>query len=65
MSSPSRTYRICTFDNALKVVTADLIDAASDEDAIARAHASGLRDKCEIWDGDRLVAELDGERRKA
>ena len=65
MSSAHRTYRLCSFDSALRTVTADLIDATNDEDAIARAHAAGLRDKCEIWDGNRLVAELDGERRKA
>jgi len=44
-------------------VSSDTIDAATDEDAIAKATAAGFGSKCEIWDGDRLVAQLEGERR--
>ncbi|HEX5238053.1 MAG TPA: hypothetical protein VFW39_06275 [Sphingomicrobium sp.] len=65
MSQPSKTYRIVCFDGALTVVTAELIEAESDEQAIAHARAAGFGDRCEIWDGNRLVAQLEGERRQA
>ena len=65
MSSPVKTYRVCCFDVALGIVTADFIKAASDEEAIAKAKAAGFGSKCEIWDGHRLVAELESERRTA
>ena len=65
MSSPTKTYRIYCFDAAHRVLTADLIDAASDEEAIARAEAKGFGSKCEIWGGRRLVAELDDRRQQA
>lgn len=65
MSSPQKAYRICCFDAALKIVTADFIKAASDEEAIAKAEAIGFGTKCEIWDGNRLVAELESQRRTA
>jgi DNA-binding transcriptional regulator/RsmH inhibitor MraZ len=62
MSSSSKTYRIYSYDGAQKVVTADLIEATSDEEAIA---AVGSGSKFEIWDGRRLVAQLESERRLA
>jgi hypothetical protein len=65
MSSPVKTYRVYCFDAAQKNVTADFIKAASDEEAIAKAEAAGYGTKCEIWDGSRLVAELESERRTA
>ena len=65
MSSPLKTYRVCCFDAARKILSADLIEAASDEDAIATAEAAGLGTHCEIWDGNRLVAQLRDERKEA
>lgn len=65
MSQESKTYRVYCFDGTIKAVTVELIEAASDEQAIAHADAMGLPDKCEIWDGNRLVAQLEGERRQA
>ena len=65
MADPNKTYRIYCFDSQLRIVTADWIEAASDEEAIAKAEAAGFGSKCEIWDGRRLVAELDAERRHA
>jgi hypothetical protein len=47
------------------VVTGDLIEASSDEEAIAAAERAGFGTKCEVWEGDRLVAELGGERESA
>ena len=65
MSDPLKTYRVYCFDGIHKDLTADLIEAADDEDAIAQAEAAGFGTKCEIWDGNRLVAELGPERRSA
>jgi len=65
MSAPSKTYRICCFDGANAIVTADWIEAASDEEAIAKAQARGFGTKCEIWEGSRLVVSLEEERRSA
>ena len=65
MSSPVKTYRVYCYDGAHKVVTADWVEAASDEEAIAKAEAAGFGSKCEIWDGRRLVAQLEGQRRIA
>ena len=64
MSAPAKTYRVCRFDMSEKSVTADFIKAADDEEAIAKAEA-WMATKCEVWDGDRLVAQLGAERRQA
>ena len=65
MSSPQKTYRVYCFDFVRKDVSADFVRAASDEEAIAKVEAAGFGSKCEIWDGKRLVAQLEGERRQA
>ena len=65
MSAKRKTYRVVCFDAALDLVSSDLIEASSDEEAIALAEAAGFGTKCEIWDGDRLVAQLEDERRQA
>ena len=65
MSSPVKTYKIYCYDSAHNVVTADMIEASSDEEAIAKATAAGFGSKCEIWLGRRLVAQLEGQRRHA
>jgi hypothetical protein len=65
MSSPVKTYRVVCFDAALKIIVAEFIEAASDEEAIARREKAGFGSKCEVWDGHRLVAQLDAERRQA
>ena len=43
--------------------SADVVKASSDEEAIANAEAAGFGSKCEIWDGERMVARLESERR--
>jgi len=63
MASPLKTYRIYCYDAAHKELTADFIEAANDADAIAQAQAIGFGSKCEIWDGRRLVAQLERERK--
>lgn len=65
MSAALKIYRVYCFDNPRKRVTADIIKAASDAEAIAAAEASGFGSKCEIWQDRRLVAQLDGERQQA
>lgn len=58
MSSPSKTYRIYAFDGAQRVVSADWIEAANDDEAIAAAQERGFGTLCEIWDDRRLIANL-------
>jgi hypothetical protein len=64
MSSPLTVYRVYCFDGVHMVLTSDLIEASSDEEAIAAAEEAGYGSQCEIWEGRRLVAEL-GERKLA
>ena len=64
-SAPLKTYRVYCFDAAHRILTADWLEAASDEEAVAKAHAKGFGTKCELWDGRRLVAQLEDERRQA
>ena len=64
-ASHQKTYRVYCFNAAHSIVTADLIEAASDEDAVAIAQQRGFGSKCELWDGKRLVAELSEEGRKS
>ena len=65
MSHQPGIYRVYCYDAEHKVVTADWLKAASDEEAIAKAQMAGFSSKCEVWDGNRLVAELDEDRRTA
>ncbi len=65
MSDTQRTYRVYCYDSVRNLVSSDLIEASSDEDAVAKAEAAGFGTKCEIWEGDRLVAKLEAERREA
>ena len=65
MSFPAKTYRIYCYDAAENSVSADEIHASSDEEVIAHVEAEGFGSRCEIWDGDRLVAQLNAERRQA
>ena len=65
MSIQSKTYRLYRFDAANMMVTADWIEAASDTEAIAKAEAACAATKCELWDGDRLVAQIEAARQQA
>ena len=65
MSDLPKTYRVYSFDLARNQVSADFINAATDEEAVAAALAAEFGQKCEIWDDRRLVAQLEGERRQA
>ena len=63
MSATLKPYRVYCFDSARSIVTADFIQAADDQDAIAKARAKGFGTRCELWDGRRMVAELAQEQR--
>ena len=65
MSALPKLYRVYCFDLERKSVTADFIKAADDDEAVARVETDCLATKCEIWEGRRLVAQLEGERRQA
>ncbi|NUQ18314.1 MAG: hypothetical protein HOP95_07660 [Sphingomonas sp.] len=65
MSAPLKIYRIYSYDVGRKIVTADFIKAADDAGAIATAEAADFAGKRELWDGRRMVAQIDGERRQA
>lgn len=53
-----RLYAICVFDEALVVPWVKLVDAESDRVAIALARSIQPSKRREIWDRQRLVAEL-------
>lgn len=65
MSDPVKVYRVYSFDVMRKQVTADFIKAADDREAIARMEADDFVGKRELWDGPRLVAQIEGQRRQA
>lgn len=65
MSAPQKIYRVYSYDVGRKVVTADFIKAANDEEAVAKAEAADFAGKRELWDDRRMVAQIDGERRQA
>ena len=58
MSDPQKIYRICTYDALRHELSADLIEAGSDDEAIASALAAGFGTLGELWDGTRLVVQL-------
>ena len=55
-------YRIYCLDGAGRTALAEWLEASSDEDAIQQAHVlkNGAR-RCEVWQCNRLVAELSHE----
>ena len=66
MSAPQKsTYRVYSYDAARQVVSADWIEAMGDDEAIAAAEAARFGTRCELWDGERLVAELQEQRSRA
>ena len=55
---PSANYRYYCLDAAGQLHGTEWIYAASDEDAISHVAAKHPEDRCEIWQGQRLVAQL-------
>lgn len=54
----TENYRYYCLDGAGRLHDAEWFCADSDADAIAQIFAAHPDDKCEIWHGTRLVAEL-------
>jgi hypothetical protein len=55
------TYRLFCMDWFGKIMGVDTIEAANDEEAVEIARELDLGIKCEVWDGQRLVARIDRE----
>lgn len=55
---PQDNYRYYCLDSAGKLHDAHWFNAESDEEALAFVAARHRDGKCEIWEGDRLVASL-------
>jgi hypothetical protein len=52
-------YRLYCLDGANKVSSGDWIEAADDEAAVEIAKETHEGYECELWQGKRLVAQLD------
>jgi hypothetical protein len=59
---PSENYRYYCLDNTGHLYAAEWFCAESDADAIRQIEAKHPGDRCEIWQGKRLVAKLASER---
>jgi hypothetical protein len=53
-----RVYTLCSFDRGLVVPKVQLIDAVTDDEAVAFAGGSNLCSLREVWDRHRLVAVI-------
>ena len=65
MSPSQKSYRAYFFDPKQRILTADWIKADSDDAALAAAQSFNHAAKCEVWDGERLVAAIEAEQRRA
>ena len=63
--SPRQTYRLYTFDGVQMILSNEIIEAASDEEALAAAHAADFATRAELWEGRRLVAAIEAQRQQA
>jgi hypothetical protein len=55
-------YRLYCLDARGQIDLAEWIDAENDQDAIRQAQMLKQNaHKCEVWDGKRLVAQLDAQ----
>jgi hypothetical protein len=53
-------YRLYHVDGAGKVSSAEWIEADTDDSAIETARSNAKTVECELWQGSRLVARIDG-----
>lgn len=51
-------YRLYRVDGAGKILSAEWLEAANDESAVAQARTCAEGTRCEIWQRERLVARL-------
>lgn len=54
------TYRLYCLDGVGKVASAEWLEADSDDGALSAADAIRNGRACELWEGARLVARLEG-----
>ena len=52
------TFRAFIFDEKNRIVRAEVLDAKSDEDAVAQAMPLTEASDIEVWRGNRLLARL-------
>jgi hypothetical protein len=60
MSSRKPNYRLYSVDDSY-FLKSEWLEALDDEEAIAAAQAANPRSRCELWDGQRLVATFEQE----
>jgi hypothetical protein len=53
------SYRLYCLDGRGKITTAEWLDAASDEEALALARDARKPVPCEVWDRERLVGRVE------
>ena len=58
MSNDQSKYRVYSLDGAGKFLSAEWVDADSDESAIAAVRSSKPGSICELWEGRRMVTTL-------
>ena len=58
MSGPKPNYRVYCLDGLNRVLTADWVDARSDDEALAAVRSRYNQVQLELWDDRRLVAAL-------
>ena len=58
------TYRLYCLDGVDKVASAEWLEAEDDEAAIDAAEQAAGGRKCELWQGNRLVARLAESRQR-
>jgi hypothetical protein len=55
---PPETYRYYCLDASGRLHDTQWFDAADDDDAVAHVREKHPDSKCEVWDGNRLVASV-------
>ena len=54
-----RSYRLYSLDQTTRMESAEWLDARSDDEAIILARTKKLPMRCELWDKNRLVANIE------
>ena len=61
----SQTYRYYCLDGAGRLHDAAWFEAENDDDAVAQVEMKHPDGKCEIWQGQRLIAKTEPKRLQA
>jgi hypothetical protein len=62
---PRQSYRYYCLDEFGELHNAEIFEAASDDEAIAKVEAEHPEANCEIWQGRRLVGSVSPKLRRA